>query len=58
MPTYTYVCSSCEYKFDAVQGFVDAALTDCQVCEQGRLRKRYTPVGVVFKGRGFYSTDR
>lgn len=57
MPTYEYVCTDCGHEFDAVQGFSDAALTECPDCHTGRLRKRFGSVGVVFKGSGFYRTD-
>ncbi|HKH53049.1 MAG TPA: FmdB family zinc ribbon protein, partial [Mycobacterium sp.] len=52
MPTYSYACTDCGNRFDAVQAFTDAALTDCPKCE-GRLRKLFGNVGVVFKGSGF-----
>ena len=56
MPTYQYACTACEHRFDAVQSFSDASLTECPECA-GRLRKLYGSVGVVFKGSGFYRTD-
>ncbi len=56
MPTYSYACTECDNKFDAVQAFSDDALTECPKCE-GRLRKLFGKVGVVFKGSGFYRTD-
>ena len=56
MPTYSYVCTECGHRFDAQQSFADAALTECPACE-GRLRKLFGTVGVVFKGPGFYRTD-
>ncbi len=56
MPTYSYACTACEHKFDAVQAFTDDALTTCPECS-GRLRKLFNAVGVVFKGSGFYRTD-
>ena len=56
MPTYSYACTECDNRFDAVQAFTDDALTTCPQCE-GRLRKLFNSVGVVFKGSGFYRTD-
>ena len=56
MPTYSYACTECDDRFDAVQAFSDAALTTCAKCS-GRLRKLFGNVGVVFKGSGFYRTD-
>jgi putative FmdB family regulatory protein len=56
VPTYSYACTECGNRFDAVQSFTDAALTTCSECN-GRLRKLFGNVGVVFKGSGFYRTD-
>ena len=56
MPTYSYACTECDNRFDAVQAFTDDALTSCPQCT-GRLRKLFNSVGVVFKGSGFYRTD-
>ena len=56
MPTYSYACTECDNKFDVVQAFSDDALTECPKCD-GRLRKLFGKVGVVFKGSGFYRTD-
>jgi putative FmdB family regulatory protein len=56
VPTYSYACTECGDRFDAVQAFSDNALTTCPKCN-GRLRKLFGNVGVVFKGSGFYRTD-
>ncbi len=56
MPTYSYACTECDHKFDVVQAFNDDALTECAESD-GRLRKLFGKVGVVFKGSGFYRTD-
>ena len=56
MPTYSYACTECDNRFDAVQAFTDDALTTCPQCS-GRLRKLFNSVVVVFKGSGFYRTD-
>lgn len=56
MPTYSYACTECDDRFDAVQAFSEDALTTCTKCA-GRLRKLFNSVGVVFKGSGFYRTD-
>ena len=56
MPTYQYACTECGHAFEQVQSFSDEALTTCPEC-QGRLRKVFNAVGVVFKGSGFYRTD-
>ena len=56
MPTYQYTCTDCGEPVEAVQKFTDEPLTVCAVCG-GRLRKVFSPVGIVFKGSGFYRTD-
>ena len=56
MPTYQYSCTECGHFFEQVQSFSDASLTECPAC-QGKLRKVFNAVGVVFKGSGFYRTD-
>ena len=56
MPTYQYTCTECGEPVEAVQRFTDASLTVCTACG-GRLRKVFSPVGIVFKGSGFYRTD-
>jgi len=56
VPTYQYTCTDCGEPVEAVQKFTDAPLTVCSACG-GRLRKVFSPVGIVFKGSGFYRTD-
>lgn len=56
MPIYEYACTSCGERTEARQSFSDPPLEECPHCG-GKLRKLYSPVGVVFKGSGFYSTD-
>lgn len=56
MPTYQYQCTDCGEALEVHQAFTDDALTVCPAC-QGRLRKVFNAVGVVFKGSGFYRTD-
>ena len=56
MPTYAYACTECNHRFEAQQSFSDASLTECPECE-GRLRKLFNTVGIVFKGSGFYRND-
>jgi putative FmdB family regulatory protein len=56
MPTYEYACTECGDRIEVVQSFADAQPTICRVCG-GRLRKVFSPVGIVFKGSGFYRTD-
>lgn len=56
MPTYQYQCTECGEALEVQQSFSDPSLTECPRC-QGRLRKVFNAVGVVFKGSGFYKTD-
>ena len=56
MPTYQYTCTDCGEPMEAVQKFTDTPLTMCATCG-GKLRKVFSPVGIVFKGSGFYRTD-
>jgi putative FmdB family regulatory protein len=57
MPTYAYGCDNCGVRFDRYQSYDDPPLTECPECGEESLRKLILPVGVVFKGSGFYSTD-
>jgi putative FmdB family regulatory protein len=56
MPTYSYKCTNCGHRFDKEQRITESPLKECPVCE-GLVRRVITPVGVVFKGTGFYVTD-
>jgi putative FmdB family regulatory protein len=56
VPRYQYACTACDEQLEVHQSFTDDALTVCPACE-GRLRKVFNAVGVVFKGSGFYKTD-
>lgn len=57
MPIYTYRCENCGVQFDRKQRFDDDPLVRCPECEKDTLHKVYLPVGIVFKGSGFYATD-
>lgn len=56
MPTYEYACDSCQQVTEAYQSFTDAPLVECPSCG-GNLKRVFHPVGIMFKGTGFYSTD-
>jgi putative FmdB family regulatory protein len=56
MPTYEYRCRDCGQHHEVVQSFTDDALTECPACG-GELRKVFSPIGISFKGSGFYRTD-
>jgi putative FmdB family regulatory protein len=57
MPVYTYRCSNCGVQFEKQQSFSDQSLLRCPECGKRALKKVYLPVGIVFKGSGFYATD-
>ncbi len=57
MPLYTYRCDNCGVQFDQRQHFDDPPLKKCPECGKNALRKVYLPVGILFKGPGFYATD-
>lgn len=56
MPIYGYRCAQCGHELEVFQSMSDAPLKDCPECG-GTLRKLLYPVGVQFKGSGFYTTD-
>jgi putative FmdB family regulatory protein len=56
MPTYEYACRECGDHLEVVQSFKDEPLTECPSCK-GALRKVFSPIGIAFKGSGFYKTD-
>jgi putative FmdB family regulatory protein len=57
LPIYTYRCEKCGIQFDEQKSFNDPPLTRCPECSSNALRKIFQPVGIVFKGSGFYATD-
>jgi putative FmdB family regulatory protein len=56
MPTYQYKCEECGIAFERFQHFSDAPVTVCPECN-GAVRRVIHPVGIIFKGSGFYITD-
>jgi putative FmdB family regulatory protein len=56
MPIYEYLCEVCGLRFDRLQSFKDAPLQECPNCG-GSVHRVIQPVGVIFKGSGFYVTD-
>jgi putative FmdB family regulatory protein len=56
MPTYEYRCKDCGEHLEVVQSFRDDPLTECPRCS-GTLKKVFQPIGIAFKGTGFYKTD-
>ena len=57
MPTYEYVCKSCEHRFEKRQSFSANPLRTCPECGEKALQKVIFASGVVFKGSGFYVND-
>lgn len=58
MPTYVYACSSCDKSFEFEQRIVENAITTCQLCgTEGSIKRVIQPVGIAFKGSGFYVND-
>jgi putative FmdB family regulatory protein len=56
MPIYEYECEQCGVRFERLQRMADASLTDCPECS-GHVHRVMQPVGIIFKGSGFYVTD-
>src|SRR5438876_12363480 len=56
MPTYVYACDTCGAQFEQFQSFKDEPLQTCPACA-GAVRRVFQPVGIVFKGSGWYVTD-
>lgn len=57
MPTYVYACDTCGKQFEQFQSMKDDALTVCVCGQEGAVRRVVQPVGIVFKGSGWYITD-
>ncbi|HEU4328669.1 MAG TPA: FmdB family zinc ribbon protein [Roseiflexaceae bacterium] len=56
MPTYVYACDSCGAQFEQFQSFKDDPIQTCPRCASA-VRRVFQPVGIVFKGSGWYITD-
>lgn len=56
MPIYTYKCVNCGHLLEVIQKISDDPLSVCPKC-QGQLARQFHPVGIIFKGTGFYTTD-
>lgn len=57
MPVYEYRCKNCSHDFEVSQAMSDDPLTVCPQCGEPQLRKVFQPVGISFKGSGFYKND-
>ena len=58
MPTYEYECKSCKHNFDVFQSIKDDPLKVCPKCGKELRRIINGGNGVIFKGGGFYVTDK
>jgi putative FmdB family regulatory protein len=58
MPTYEYECKSCGHTFDVFQNMSDAPLKVCPQCGSELRRLINGGTGIIFKGSGFYVTDK
>ena len=58
MPTYRYRCNNCSHEFDAVQSMMDDPLKTCVKCNKDSIIRLIQPVGIQFKGSGFYINDK
>ena len=58
MPTYEYECKSCNHSFEAFQSMSDAPLSECPLCKKELRRLINGGSGIIFKGSGFYVTDK
>jgi len=56
MQIYRYRCGSCGVSFERTQSFSDEPLQHCPECD-GEVHRVIQPVGIIFKGSGFYVTD-
>jgi putative FmdB family regulatory protein len=57
MPLYEYECKACETRFERMQPVTDPPISECANCGSGPVRRVFHPVGVIFKGSGWYITD-
>ena len=56
MPCYEYECKYCGNTFELRRSFDDTKAVECPVCH-GEARQHFSPVSVIYKGPGFYTTD-
>jgi putative FmdB family regulatory protein len=58
MPTYEYECKICGYTFEQFQHMSDEPVKICPECGKEVRRLINGGGGVIFKGSGFYTTDK
>jgi putative FmdB family regulatory protein len=58
MPTYDYICDSCNHEFEAFESIKADPQTVCPECNDPKLRRKIGGgAAIIFKGSGFYQTD-
>ena len=57
MPIYVYECATCNDVFEVEQRITEDALENCKCGSEGSLKRLIQPVGIAFKGTGFYVND-
>lgn len=57
MPVYAYSCNSCGLQFERMQRFSDQPVSDCPECNEHTVQRVIQPVGIIFKGSGWYVKD-
>lgn len=58
MPKYDYECRSCHHQFELEQSMKDDPISKCPTCHQNTVHRIINGAGIVFKGSGFYITDK
>ena len=58
MPTYGYECNSCKHNFEVFQSMKDEPVKECPECGKSVRRLINGGNGIIFKGNGFYVTDK
>ena len=58
MPTYEYECKTCNHRFEVFQAISDEPIKTCEKCQKEVRRLIFGGAGVIFKGSGFYVTDK
>jgi putative FmdB family regulatory protein len=56
MPLYEYECDTCHHRFEVIQKFSDALVSECPKCK-GPVHKLFSSPAIQFKGSGWYITD-
>ena len=56
MPLYEYECDTCHHRFEVIQKFSDALVSECPKCK-GPVHKLFSSPAIQFKGTGWYITD-